>query len=92
LYVVAVPSTVAIWAKLVHVDPRQDSILTSVWFVDPFVQLRPIELPDSAIAFRFAGATGRVGALTTMETLRGKLERPKISVTTRDAVYVPAVE
>jgi hypothetical protein len=56
---------VVIWAKLVQLEPRQRSILTSVWPVVPFVHPRPIELFVSAVAVRFVGAV-REGAVTTM--------------------------
>ena len=64
--------------------PRQRSILTSVWLVDPFVQTRPIELRVSAVAVRPDGAGGGRG-FTTMEPVV-VLDAPPLSVTVRDAV------
>jgi hypothetical protein len=81
---VAVPATAATWVKFVQPTPRQRSILTSVWLVDPLVQVSPIELRVSAVAFRPDGAGGRRG-LTTMEPVV-VLEVPSLSVTLRDAV------
>jgi hypothetical protein len=64
---VAVPATTATWAKFVQLDPRQRSILTSVWLVVVFVHVSPIALLERAVAVRFVGALGRVDAFTTMD-------------------------
>ena len=92
LYDVAVPTTEAICVNLVQVDPWHRSILTSVWLAEPFVHVKPIELLEMAPALKLVGVAGKVGAFTMIDTMRGKLVRPKLSETTSDAVYVPGVE
>ena len=51
-----------------------------------------MELLERVLALRFVGVAGKVGAFTMIDIERGKLVRPKLSVTTSDAVYVPGVE
>jgi hypothetical protein len=53
--------------------------------------VRPIELLPSAVAARFAGASGGTGAETTIVRVV-VLDAPSSSVTVSDAVYVPASE
>jgi hypothetical protein len=81
---VAVPATAATCVKFVQLAPRQRSILTSVWLVDPFVQVRPIEPRVSAVAVR-AGWRRRNEGFATIERV-AVLEVPSLSVTFRDAV------
>lgn len=78
----AVPATTATWVKFVQLDPRQRSILTSVWLVVVFVHASPIELLDRAVAVRFAGGLGRAGAFTTMD-VDVVLVAPPLSVTVK---------
>jgi hypothetical protein len=87
--VVAVPASTATWVKFVQLDPLQRAILISVWSVVPFVHVRPIEPLVSAVAVRFVGAATE-RAFTTMERVV-VLDAPLLSVTVRDAVYVPGV-
>ena len=81
---VAVPATAATCVKFVQPAPRQRSILTSVWLVDPFVQLKPIEPRVSAVAVKPDGAGGSRGFATIERVV--VLEAPSLSVTFRDAV------
>ena len=51
-----VPTTLAIWEKFVHFDPRQRSIFTPSWLAALFVQVSLIWLLFSAEAARLLGA------------------------------------
>jgi hypothetical protein len=52
--------TVAIFAKLAHLEPWQRSTLNPVSLLELSAQLRLIWLLDTAMAFRLVGAAGDV--------------------------------